>query len=200
PGVLGHLARERGVHVLHIGTDFVFDGHLDRPYGETDTTSPLSVYGTTKLEGEKRLLDSGCACAVVRVQWTYGRGGANFITKFLDRARASDELAMVDDQIGAPTWTVDVARALIQLLQIHATGLYHYAAAGQATRFEVAQAVLDLLRLDGKRLRPCCTTDFPAAAERPLDSRFDCAKIDALPGIVRPPWRDSLTTFLSTMV
>jgi len=199
PGQLGQLAAARRVYVLHISTDFVFDGELDRPYREDDEPRPLSVYGATKLAGERALQASGCPGAVVRVQWTYGKAGANFVSKFLARAAATDELMMVEDQMGSPTWTRDVAGALCHLLDRRVEGLFHYAAAGYATRYEVAQAILALRGLSGKRLRPCRTADFPAAACRPLNSRFDCARIEALGVPPRPPWREALARFLAAI-
>lgn len=196
PAVLGRCAAERGVHVIHISTDFVFDGTLDRPYREDDPPNPINMYGRTKLEGEQGLLAGGCSCLIMRVQWTYGRGGRHFVSKFLDRVRSGGELLMVSDQIGSPTWTRDVAAALVELLNRRCTGLFHYAADGYATRFEVAQAILELSGSHDRSLRPCATSDFPAPARRPLNSRFDCRRLDGLGGIRRPPWRESLAAFL----
>jgi dTDP-4-dehydrorhamnose reductase len=196
PGQLGKLAAAAGIRVVHISTDFVFDGQLDRPYREDDPPNPLGVYGASKLEGERRLLSSGCAGLVVRIQWTYGRAGNHFISKFLERARGQDELKMVADQTGSPTWTRDVATALTTLLPQAPVGLLHFAARGYATRFEIAREILALHGLKNKELRPCRTADFPAAAARPLNSRFDCTRIDALLPAPRPHWRDSLRTFL----
>ena len=195
-GVLGRLAAARGLYVVHLSTDFVFDGALARPYRETDLPHPLSVYGATKWGGELALQAAGCPSAIVRVEWTYGRARASFVSKVLARAAAGVELTMVTDQVGAPTWTGDVAAALTALLAQRATGLFHYAAAGYASRYEVAQAILELRGLTGIRLRPCRTADIPAVARRPLNSRFDCAAIDARLRGPRPPWREALARFL----
>ncbi len=196
-GRLGRIAARHDVHVIHISTDFVFDGTLDRPYAEDDFPQPLSVYGATKLAGEQLLRESGCSWTIVRVQWTYGSGGPNFISKFLDRAASSLELKMVDDQIGAPTWTRDVARDLVELLERRENGLFHYAADGYATRFEVARYILQVCGLE-RKLISCRTADFPAAARRPLNSRFNCAKIDAMLTRKRLAWKESLREFLTT--
>lgn len=197
PSELGRLARARGAYVLHISTDFVFDGTLDRPYAETDTPCPLSVYGATKLEGEQLLAASGCRHATVRVQWTYGAAGNHFLNKLAERARAGGVVRVVADQLGAPTWTRDVADALHVLLARPTTGLYHFAAAGYASRFEVARQLATALKLPA-RLEPCRTTDFPAPAQRPLNSRFNCAKIDALlPSDLRRPWPAALTEYIA---
>ena len=196
-GTLGRLAAAQGLYVLHISTDFVFDGELGRPYRESDVPRPLSVYGASKLAGEQALQASGCKHAIVRVEWTYGRAGQNFVSKFLARAAVSDDLTMVVDQVGAPTWTRDVSVALLDLLERRRQGLFHYAAAGYATRFEVAQAILELRALVGKRLQPCRTGDFPAAARRPLNSRFDCTAIDTVLAHPRPHWRAALARYLA---
>jgi len=194
-GRLGEIAARHGRFVLHVSTDFVFDGTLDRPYTEADATNPVNVYGATKLAGEQALAASGCRSVIVRVQWTYGAAGNSFVSKLLSRARAGAELNVVADQVGSPTWTRDVAAALLALAERSVTGLYHYAAAGYATRFEVAAQILQECGLDC-RLAPCRTSDFPAAAARPLNSRFDCHRIDVVLGASRPDWRQALQAFL----
>ncbi len=197
-GILGQLAAAMGKYVLHVGTDFVFDGTQQRPYAETDAPCPLSTYGRTKLEGERLLARSACDHCIVRVQWTYGRNGHNFITKLLERAGRGGELVMVSDQIGSPTCTVDVARALLFLIRHRVTGLFHYAASGYATRYEVAQFILKEMGLRNV-LRPCLTSAFPAAAARPLNSRFNCDKIDAVLDKPRPHWQESMREFLQQL-
>ncbi len=194
-GVLGRLAAEHGTVVLHVSTDFVFDGTLDRSYSERDEPCPLSVYGASKLAGERSLAASGCASLVVRLQWTYGAGGANFITKCVTRGRESRELRVVSDQIGSPTWTRDAAVALIDLLETGKTGLFHYAARGYAGRSEVAEFALRRLGVDC-RVIPCRTDEFPTPARRPLNSRFNCDKVDEVLCAPRPTWQDSLSEFL----
>lgn len=196
-GQLGRIALAKAAYVLHFSTDFVFDGALSRPYREGDSANPLNVYGETKLAGERALLESGCSCCVVRLQWTYGSGGENFVTKMMRKAEAGGEVRVVDDQFGAPTWTLDVAGAVIGLLEIMAEGVFHFAASGSASRFEVAEAIFRECA-SCCRLVPCSTSDFLSAARRPLNSRFDCSRIDALSGIARPPWQDSLEKFLKT--
>jgi dTDP-4-dehydrorhamnose reductase len=194
-GRLGELARAAGLWVLHISTDFVFDGRLDRPYHEQDAPNPISTYGRSKLEGERLLQRSGCAACVVRIEWTYGRHGKNFVTKLLERARSGGELKVVDDQIGAPTATTEVAAALCSLLAGRPEGLYHFASSGCVSRFGVAEFIVKRLSLANK-LVPCKTTDFPSLAARPLNSRFDCHKIRPhLDGAIAP-WQVSLGEFL----
>jgi dTDP-4-dehydrorhamnose reductase len=194
-GVLGRLAERTGAYVLHISTDFVFDGTLDRPYRETDAANPLGVYGQTKLAGETALAASGCRHAILRVQWTYGNGGANFVRRLCDRAAADGRLRVVSDQVGAPTWTREVSAALCVLLARRLTGLWHYAADGYASRYDVARFVVNTLGLDVP-VTPCGTAEVPAPARRPLNSRFDCSRFDSLVGVPRRSWQAALADFL----
>lgn len=193
---LGRLARRSGCHVLHVSTDFVFDGAAADAYGEDDEPNPVSVYGASKLEGERRLIDSGCSWCIVRVQWTYGAGGANFVEKIRARAETGATLRVVDDQTGSPTWTLDAAHAIAELLVGRTTGLFHYSATGAASRFEVAQRIIELCGLDAV-VEPCSTSEFPSAARRPANSVFDCGKIERmLPGC-RREWGVALSEYLS---
>ena len=197
-GLLGQVAAEYGVYVVHVSTDFVFDGRKDRPYHENDEPHPLNVYGRTKLDGETALRRSGAHCCIVRVQWTYGEHGNNFVFKLLDRARTAEHVSMVVDQVGSPTWTVDAARVLLDLVQKRVSGLYHYAAAGFASRYDVAAFLLRESGLDCS-LEPCRTSDFKAAVQRPLNSRFNGSKIEAVLRNPRPPWKDALRCFLDNL-
>ena len=194
-GTLGRLAAESGAYVIHVSTDFVFDGDKDGPYGEADRPNPVSAYGRTKLAGERALAESGCRHAVLRIQWTYGRSGRHFISKIADLARSRDRIMVVDDQRGAPTATAEVAEAILALLRVQAVGLYHFAAAGEATRFEVAQVVVAGLGLPTV-VEPCGSDAFPAKARRPANSRFCCEKIEALLGRGIRPWRVVLGEYL----
>jgi dTDP-4-dehydrorhamnose reductase len=194
-GQLGHLAAKAGKWVLHFSTDFVFDGTLDRPYAETDATNPISVYGRSKLEGERLLGESGCSCCVVRLQWTYGRRGNNFVTKIIEQAKTGGRLKVVDDQIGSPTATTEVAEAACKLLNQRAEGLYHFAGAGYASRFEVAGFIVEQLSLDAA-VAACSSGDYPSPAQRPLNSRFDCRKIQVLLGEPIKPWQQMMERFL----
>ena len=194
-GRLGQLAREGGKWVLHVSTDFVFDGTLDRPYIESDHPNPINEYGKSKLAGEALLRESGCSHCLVRLEWTFGRHGRNFITKLLERARTAKALNVVSDQVGSPTATTEVARAFCDLAGQRAEGLFHFASAGYVSRCDVAAFVFDHLGLE-MDLRPCRTSDYPAPAARPLNSRFDCHKIEPLLREPRAPWQRPLEHFL----
>jgi dTDP-4-dehydrorhamnose reductase len=197
-GALGRLAAERGIFVVHISTDFVFDGHGDTPYSESDAPHPLSVYGKSKLEGEKQLEQSGCDCAIMRVQWSYGAAGTNFIFKLLQRAKSGADLKVVNDQVGAPTWTADMARAIECLIRKRSRGLYHFANGGYASRFDTAVFILRELGLSNK-IEPCASSDFPMKAERPANSRFNTGKIQALLDHDIRSWQAALAEFLGTL-
>jgi dTDP-4-dehydrorhamnose reductase len=195
---LGRLAAQRGKYVLHISTDFVFDGKLDRPYVETDEPNPISEYGRSKLMGEQGLVESGCSNCIMRVEWTYGAAGKNFVKKLLQRARETGKLKVVDDQIGSPTATTEAAAAICDLLRKRPQGLFHFAAAGYVSRFEMARFIIDKLKLDVE-LKSCKSSEFASPAARPLNSRFCCDRIAAI--LDRPirPWQGPLEEYLKTL-
>jgi len=194
-GRLGIFALEHNKWILHISTDFVFSGDLERPYMETDAANPINIYGKTKLAGEQLLAKSGCNHCILRIEWTYGSGGDNFVTKLAERAKSADMLKVVDDQIGSPTATTEVARAICALINHEPQGIYHFASSGYASRFETARFVFDKLSMDVKLL-PCKTSDYSSAAARPLNSRFNCSKITALLGSPIEDWKVPLERFL----
>jgi len=194
-GRLGTVAREAGKWVLHISTDFVFDGCGDKPYVETNHPNPINTYGKTKLEGEQLLARSGCEYCIVRVEWTYGSAGNNFVTKLIQRAKSQDTLKVVDDQTGSPTATVEAARVICELLRKRPEGIYHFASAGYVSRFGMAEFILDKLSMD-VNLLPCKTIDFQSPATRPLNSRFDCSKIARLLDEPIGHWQTPLELFL----
>jgi len=194
-GRLGTAARQAGKWVLHISTDFVFDGRGDKPYVETDQPNPINTYGKTKLAGEQLLKQSGCEYCIVRVQWTYGSAGKNFVTKLIQRAKSQDTLKVVDDQTGSPTATIEAAKAICQLLYKKPEGIYHFASAGYVTRYGMAEFILDKLSMD-VNLVPCKTSDFQSPATRPLNSRFNCSKIMFLLDESIENWQGPLELFL----
>jgi dTDP-4-dehydrorhamnose reductase len=194
-GRLGAIARQAGKWVLHISTDFVFDGSGDKSYVETDLPNPINTYGKTKLAGEQLLAGSGCEYCMVRVQWTYGSAGNNFVTKLIRRAKSQQTLKVVDDQTGSPTSTIEAAKAICELLQKKPEGIYHFASSGYVTRYGMAQFILDKLSMDVELL-PCKTSDFPSPATRPLNSRFDCSKIKRLLDEPIEHWQTPLELFL----
>lgn len=194
-GRLGTLAKDAGIWVLHISTDFVFDGQLDKPYVETDQPNPISSYGRSKLAGEQLLVESGCSNCIMRAEWTYGTNGNNFVQKLIQRARTDGRLKVVDDQIGSPTATTEVAKAICKLMPKRPEGFYHFAADGYVSRYDMARFILDKLAMDVE-LTACKTSDFISPAARPLNSRFDCSKISGLLDKPIESWQGPLEHFL----
>jgi dTDP-4-dehydrorhamnose reductase len=194
-GRLGAIVRKASKWVLHISTDFVFDGHSNKPYIETDHPNPINTYGKTKLAGETLLAQSGCKYCIIRVEWTYGSAGNNFVKKLIQRAKSQETLKVVDDQTGSPTATIEAAKAICELLRKKPEGIYHFASAGYISRYGMAEFILDKLSMD-VNLLPCKTSDFISPATRPLNSRFDCSKMKVLLGEPIQHWQSPLELFL----
>ena len=193
PGQLGTAAKATGSWILHISTDFVFGSTGSESLDEYSPTKPLNVYGQSKLDGEIALADSGCNCCILRIQWTYGHHGPNFIKKIIQSIDIQRQVPVVNDQIGSPTWTSNVAMAMIQLMSKRSPGLWHFASSGYASRYEVARHVAEV---HGKgSIIPCKSSEFKTAAPRPMNSRFNCAKIESV-GIKCPDWKESLDIYL----
>ncbi len=194
-GRLGALARQASIWVLHISTDFVFDGKSGRPYLETDLPNPINAYGRSKLAGEQLLVESRCRWCIMRLEWTYGCHGNNFVTKLLKKTETDKQLKVVDDQVGSPTATTEVAKVICRLLRKKPEGLFHFASAGYVSRFEMAKFIFDKLNMPVD-LSGCKTSDYVSAAVRPLNSRFDCSKIKASLSEPIEPWQGPLESFL----
>jgi len=194
-GRVGAFAKEADVWVLHISTDFVFDGRSERPYVETDPPNPINTYGKSKLAGEQLLVESRCRHCIMRIEWTYGLGGNSFVAKLIQRAKANKELKVVADQIGSPTATTEVAKVICELLRKKPEGIFHFASTGYVSRYEMAKFIFDKLEMSVD-LSICKSVDFPTAATRPLNSRFDCSRIRALLGKPIERWEGPLERFL----
>ena len=145
--MLATSAKKSGAWVLHISTDFVFDGTSDKPYTEKDIPHPINAYGRTKLAGERLLTENHCHYCIMRVEWTYGHKGDNFIKKIMQKARTQKDMKVVDDQVGSPTATTEAAKAICDLISKKPTGIYHFASQGYASRLEVARFIAEKLNL-----------------------------------------------------
>lgn len=187
----------RGIPMVLVSTDFVFDGRKRSPYRPDDPTSPLGVYGRTKLEGEElaRAAHPDGLC-VVRTQWLYGPRGTHFPGTMLRLAAERDELRVVSDQVGSPTSTLEFAPALWDLLRLGARGTYHAACEGRASWYDLAALTLQLAGKDTK-VSPCTTAEFPRPAPRPAFSVLDCSRTTELRGRALAPWRVALSDYLS---
>jgi dTDP-4-dehydrorhamnose reductase len=194
---LASACARHGARMVAVSTDFVFDGQSTRPYVESDEPRPLSVYGVTKLAGERALLDTlPRNSAVVRTQWLYGPRGKHFPRTIASLARERGALRVVDDQTGAPTTTLELAPALWDVLASDATGIFHAACEGSCTWFGFTQAILAELDLTHVRLEPCSTDAFPRPARRPAYSVLDSSRLALLRGRRLAPWRDALKAYL----
>ncbi len=195
---LAQAAAKAKIRLIHISTDFVFDGKKAGPYIESDIPNPVNVYGKSKLQGEK-LVQSVCPdAAIIRIEWTYGKAGINFVQKVLSRARQGQPLKIVSDQVGSPTWTRDVSDALLTVAENFQSGIYHFAAGGYVSRFDLAKFILDSKNINAE-ITPCMSDDFPSAARRPANSRFDCSKIQQTFGVKNRPWQEALAEFLEKL-
>ena len=195
-------AAEAGARFVYVSTDYVFDGRAKAPYLPDAEPAPLSVYGRTKLEGERAALASQRGALVVRTSWLYGSGGGNFVTSMLRLARERKEagtkevLRVVDDQVGRPSWSRNVANGLLDLLERRVRGVWHVADAGEATWRELAREALRLVGVDVE-VAAVSTEDWGAPAPRPAYSVLDLAATEALLGRPAMDWRRALRTFLT---
>ena len=194
PAILARAARAAGLGFVHVSTDFVFDGRKGDAYTEADATNPLSVYGVTKLAGEVAVARECADSLTVRTAWVFGPGGTNFPTKILEAAKTRPALSVVTDEVGSPTFTVDLARGILALVAVGARGTYHLAGSGSCSRFELAEEVLRLAGVDTP-IEPVTSGAFTMRASRPLNSVLDCSKAAAF-GVHMPNWRDSLCRFM----
>jgi len=197
-GNLAKIAHKKNIYIIHISTDFVFDGRKETPYLETDAPNPINVYGKSKLAGEKLLTENHNLYAIIRLQWTYGKNGNNFITKLIALSRSKSSLKVVDDQFGSPTWTQEAAKIIREFIAKKPQGLFHYAAAGFTSRYEMAKFIFEKLKMNIEVI-PCKSSQFPTAAARPSSSRFCCDKIQSLLDKPVELWQKPLERFLKTL-
>ena len=203
PGELARAAHEAGVPIIHLSTDYVFDGTLDRPYREDDPTGPQGVYGETKLEGERLVTSATLAHVVLRTAWLYSMFGRNFVTTMLRLADTRDEVSVVADQHGSPTSAHDLAGVIIEIghrivdvdpeSAPERFGTFHAAGAGAATWAELARHAIETHAGDRKvQVRDITSAQYPTRAHRPGNSRLDCTKLSRCHGIELRPWQEAL--------
>jgi len=192
---LALASREKGSKLCYISTDYVFDGTSGRPYNEYDNTNPQSVYGKSKRAGEMMVQSLGSRYFIVRTSWVYGQYGNNFVKTMLKLAAERDSVSVVQDQTGSPTYTLDLARFLVDLIRTEAYGIYHASNTGTCTWYEFAQAILEEIG-SPIRVEPCSTSQFPRPAPRPAYSVMDHSAIrqNGLQDLRH--WREALTDFL----
>ena len=201
PRVLAEEAKRIGALLVHYSTDYVFDGAKAVPYVEDDAPNPLNVYGASKLAGERAIAATGCRHLILRTSWVYGPRGANFMLTMLRLARERPALRVVDDQVGAPTSSIEIARVTATVLaraaqSSNVTGLYHLAAAGETSWCGFARAILAKAEV-ATPVVPIRTEDYPTAARRPRNSRLDCSRLRETFGVTLAPWEEGLAEALA---
>ncbi|MDH3690697.1 MAG: dTDP-4-dehydrorhamnose reductase [Gammaproteobacteria bacterium] len=202
PRVMAESAQEISAWLIHYSTDYVFDGRADRCYVETCETKPVNVYGRTKLAGEEAVQRAGDRYVIVRTSWVYALQGHNFLNTILRLAQKAAPLRIVDDQRGSPTSADAIARGTVGLVdRIHnapvESGVYHMSCGGETTWFGFANEIVRVRGLEGVRVQPITTADFPTPAERPRYSVLSNAKLSKTFGIELPHWREALIDTLS---
>jgi dTDP-4-dehydrorhamnose reductase len=203
PAALARLCAEAGIPLIHVSTDYVYDGAKGKPYVETDPVAPQGVYGASKLAGEQAVLASGAQAIVMRTSWVYAAEGKNFVRTMLNVGKARDRLSVVADQHGCPTTAQDLAVAILAIADRIASsgwkpeygGVFHAAGSGETTWHGLACAAFEEAARHGAKIpevAPIATADWPTKAKRPADSRLDCSKLHAVFDVRLPQWRTSL--------
>ena len=209
-GAVAEAANAVGAPIVHISTDYVFDGSKESPYVEEDATNPTSVYGASKLAGEGAVLAAYGNSAVLRTAWVYSPFGANFVKTMLRLAVDREEIGVVADQRGNPTSALDIASSVIKVLEALARsddaalrGVFHMTGSGEASWAEFAEAIFATSAAVGgpsARVRPILTSDYPTPAKRPANSRLDSSRLAQVHGIRLPDWRMSTETVVRRLV
>lgn len=203
PAELARLCETAGIPLIHVSTDYVYDGAKGEPYVETDPVAPQGVYGASKLAGETAVLDTCRRAIVLRTSWVYAPAGRNFVRTMLTLGKTRDRLTVVADQKGCPTTAADLATAILEIAEHIAgtgwqdayAGVFHAAGSGWTTWHGLAAATFAEAARHGApvpRVDPITTADWPTPAKRPADSRLDCTKLAAVFGVRLPDWRPSL--------
>lgn len=210
PGVLARLAAELDIPILHLSTDYVFAGDKDGLYDETDTPAPVSVYGRTKLSGEEQIRAATDNHVIVRTAWVYSPYGNNFVKTMLRLGETREELNVVADQHGCPTYAPEIARALLAITQQVVVdrdptlrGTFHLTGQGETTWAEFASAIFKGAFERGRkrvRINPITTAEYPTLASRPANSRLNGDKLDAIYGLRLDPWDVSLDDCLNKLI
>lgn len=196
PLMLARLARSRNIPVVHYSTDFVFDGSKDCPYTIHDRTNPTSVYGKTKLAGERALLElDDQNSLIIRTAWLFGPGKSNFVYKILQLARERDKLTVVHDQTGSPTYTPDLAKYSLDLVRSSASGIHHVVNSGRASWCELAFEAVNAAAVQC-RVEPVPSSAYPTAAKRPGFSVLDTSAFTQKTGVTPRPWLHALRDYI----
>ena len=210
PETLARLAARHKVPLVHLSTDYVFDGSKDEPYTETDPASPLGVYGRTKWEGERRILDNHDDVAVLRTAWVYSPFGRNFVKTMLKLSETRDSVSVVDDQIGNPTSALDiadgvlsVARNLLESSDSLLRGIFNMVSSDEASWADFAEQIFHVSKANGgpsASVRRITTAEYPTPAKRPPNSRLECGKLSLNYGVQLPVWKHSASEVVKALL
>jgi len=195
PRLLGLTCRKYNASMVHISTDYIFNGQSKKPYLISDIPDPINIYGASKLMGEQGIRESGCNYFIIRVSWLFGLGGKHFVDTILKLAKGRDSLKVVNDQQGSPTYTPDLARAIADLSGTGIYGTYHYTNSGITTWHGFAKKVIELSGLTTK-IEPCSTAEFPRPARRPMSSALDLFPTTRVLGYTPPSWEDAVEHYI----
>ena len=201
---LAQAIARTGGRLLHVSTDFVFDGQQQQPYRESDSPNPMSVYGQSKLAGEQAVLEALPGAIILRTAWVYASHGRNFVKTMLRLAGEGKPLRVIADQQGTPTWAADIAAVVLRLVDRDTSGLFHYTNAGSTSWHGFASAILEEARTIGydiktREVEPIPTSEYPTPARRPAYSVLDTGKITSFLSLSIPDWRDSLRHMLEEL-
>lgn len=211
PGILAQAAKDHNAAIIHYSTDYVFDGNKPTPYDEQDICNPLGIYGKTKWQGEQNILATGVPCIILRTSWVYGIHGENFLKTILRLANEKEEIRIVNDQLGAPTWCGDLAQKTTEILQWlqhrpsssetiipeELSGVYHLTCGGQTSWFGFAEAILqNSVTSKTPQLIPITTDEYPTPAKRPSNSMLSNQKLEQTMEIQQTHWKTALKSCL----
>lgn len=203
PANLAAVMKETGGLLIHVSTDYVFDGEASLPYNEDMPACPTGVYGQTKLEGEQAIAASGCRHIIIRTAWLYSEFGKNFVRTMLNLTASKPMLNVVNDQRGTPTYALDLAEVICGIVEDSKFegkyGIYHYTNAGECTWYDFARTIAAYAGHNDCDIRPCTSEEYPSPVKRPAYSVLDKSKIKASFGIAVPQWEDSLKKCLKNI-
>lgn len=203
---LAEACKEKNIHLIHFSSDYVYHNHLRRPLMENDPTEPKGVYAQTKLEGEQAIVENNVSHTILRTSWVYGPSGHNFVNTMLRLGATKPQLNIVGDQLGAPTYTLDIANAVRELIELHASGrsndiqgIFNYANAGEVTWDNFARSIFNYKNLNCQ-VNTITTAEYGAPAPRPEYSVLNCSKIQSLLSTPIPTWENALHRYLDSLL